>query len=85
MLYLNKAKGCNSCNDTGYLGRIGIFEVLVVTDDIRDMILDKQSSDQIDDQSKKNGMTSLIQDGMLKVLDGITTLEEVYRVAREEI
>lgn len=85
VLYLNKAKGCNSCNDTGYLGRIGIFEVLVVTDDIRDMILDKQSSDQIDDQSKKNGMTSLIQDGMLKVLDGITTLEEVYRVAREEI
>ena len=85
VLYLKKAKGCNSCDNTGYLGRVGIFEVLTVTDNIREMILGKSSSDQIDAQAKKDGMMSLIQDGMLKVLDGITTLEEVYRVAREEI
>lgn len=85
VLYLKKAKGCNSCDNTGYLGRIGIFEVLTVTDNIREMILNKSSSDQIDDQSKKDGMISLVQDGMLKVLDEVTTLEEVYRVAREEI
>ncbi len=85
VLYLNKARGCSVCDGTGYLGRIGIFEILVMDENIREKILNKATSDDIDLYAKKNGMVSLIQDGISKVLDGVTTIEEVYRVAKEEI
>ncbi len=84
-LHIAKGEGCNKCNNTGYLGRIGIFEVLVVNEEIRKLILEKSSSDQINDVALKSGMVSLIQDGYLKVLDKITTIEEVYRVAKEDV
>ncbi len=85
VLYLSRGKGCDACNNTGYLGRIGIFEVLVVNDAIRDLILKKASTDEIDKVARSNNMMSLVQNGFLKVLDKITTLEEVYRVAKEDI
>ncbi len=85
VLYLSRGKGCDTCNNTGYLGRIGIFEVLIVNDAIRDLILKKASTDEIDKIARSNNMMSLVQNGFLKVLDKITTLEEVYRVAKEDI
>ncbi|MHB8443141.1 MAG: GspE/PulE family protein [Patescibacteria group bacterium] len=85
VLYLSRGKGCDACNNTGYLGRIGIFEVLIVNDVIRDLILKKASTDEIDKVARSNNMMSLVQNGFLKVLDKITTLEEVYRVAKEDI
>ncbi|MHB8362204.1 MAG: GspE/PulE family protein [Patescibacteria group bacterium] len=85
VLYLSRGKGCDSCNNTGYLGRTGIFEVLIINDAIRDLILKKASTDEIDKVARSNNMMSLVQNGFLKVLDKITTLEEVYRVAKEDI
>jgi type IV pilus assembly protein PilB len=85
VLYLSKGKGCNSCTNTGYLGRTGIFEVLVLNEDIRKLIIEKNSSDDINNLALQQGMVSLIQDGYMKVLNKITTLEEVYRVAKEQV
>jgi len=85
VLYLSRGKGCDTCNNTGYLGRIGIFEVLIVNDAIRDLILKKASTDEIDKIARSHNMMSLVQNGFLKVLDKIKTLEEVYRVAKEDI
>ncbi len=85
VIYLSRGKGCNYCSNTGYLGRTGIFEVLVVNDEIRKLILEKNSSDKINEVAVKSGMITLIEDGYIKVLDKITTIEEVYRVAKESI
>lgn len=71
--------GCNFCAGTGYLGRTGIFEVMVVSEGIRRLILTGASSDEIRAQTVKEGMTSLWHDGMLKVKMGITTPYEVIR------
>jgi general secretion pathway protein E len=71
--------GCNFCADTGYLGRTGIFEVMLMTEKIRGMILTGVSSDEIRDQSVKEGTVLLWHDGMLKVQEGITTPYEVIR------
>ena len=73
--------GCESCSYTGYLGRIGIFEILRISDSIRTMIVDGANSGQIRNQAVKEGMVSLLQDGMLKVKSGITTPAEVLRSA----
>lgn len=71
--------GCNFCAGTGYLGRTGIFEVMVMSEPIRRMVLGSASSDDIRAQANKEGMTSLWHDGMLKVKAGITTPYEVLR------
>ncbi len=76
-------KGCRECNNTGYLGRVGIFEVLVVTEKISRMILAHDTSQAIEGQSTSEGMITMKQDGFMKVLEGITTIEEVLRVAEE--
>lgn len=78
---LAKGEGCPQCNQTGYLGRIAIFEVLKVSSTINRMILQEASAKEIEDQAKKEGLIVMKQDGYLKVLDGITTIEEVLRVA----
>ena len=80
---LFKGKGDADCNSSGYYGRIGIFEVLPVTHKISRLILEKAPSDEIEEQAAEEGMISMKQDGYLKTLDGITTLEEVIRVAQE--
>lgn len=78
---LAKGEGCNECNQTGYVGRVAIFEVLRVTGNINRMILNQSSGKDIEEQARKDGMIMMKQDGYLKVLDGITTIEEVLRVA----
>ena len=78
-----KGTGCNFCNHTGYLGRIGIFEVLVITDQINKLILEHASSNAIEKVAAESGMITMKQDGYLKVLEGVTTLEEVLRVAQD--
>jgi len=78
---LTKGEGCSECNNTGYLGRIAIFEVLKVSLQITKMILKQESAKDIENQAKKEGLITMKQDGYLKVLDGITTIEEVLRVA----
>ena len=71
--------GCNFCANTGYLGRTGIFEVMVMSESIRRMILSGADSDGIRTQAYKEGMASLWHDGMLKVKEGVTTPYEVIR------
>ncbi len=78
---LTKGKGCKECDNTGYLGRIAIFEVLKVSSTINKMILKEVNSKEIEAQAKKEGLITMKQDGYLKVLDGITTIEEIIRVA----
>src|SRR3989339_342714 len=78
---LYKGKGCNFCANTGYLGRLGIFEVLVISESIAKLILEHSSSSSIEQEAVKRGMITLKQDGYLKVLEGVTTMEEVLRVA----
>jgi type IV pilus assembly protein PilB len=80
-LKLSKGKGCQECNQTGYLGRIAIFEVLRVTTAINQHILRRESAEVIEKTAKKEGFIKMIEDGYLKVLDGVTTTEEVFRVA----
>ena len=82
-LTLYVGKGCKECNNTGYLGRIGIFEVLIVSEKITRMILIRETSQEIANQSIAEGMITMKQDGFLKVIEGITTIEEVLRVAEE--
>ncbi len=71
--------GCNFCAGTGYLGRTGIFEVLLVSEAIRRMIVKSADSDEIRAQARKEGMALLWHDGMLKVKEGITTPDEIFR------
>jgi len=80
---LYKGKGCRECNQTGYYGRIGIFEVLPVSDKISKLILEHASSREIENVAIEEGMTTMKQDGYLKSLEGTTSLEEVLRVAQE--
>ena len=78
---LSKGKGCQECNQTGYLGRIAIFEILKVTTAINQHILHQDPAEVIEKTAKKEGFVKMIEDGFLKVLDGVTTMEEVLRVA----
>jgi type II secretion system protein E len=75
-----RGRGCQDCRFTGYSGRTGIFEILVMDDDLRDLVLRKASSHEIRQLAMEKGMRTLYQDGMLKVALGITTVEEVERV-----
>lgn len=74
--------GCKECKNTGYKGRIGIFEFLLLTDKIRDLILAKTTSSQIKHLAQELGMKSLREDGVSKVLSGMTTIDEVIRVTQ---
>ena len=78
-----RGKGCEHCNQTGYDGRIGIHEVLVVDNDIREGILRKDSSDSIKKIAVQNGMKTMVEDGLDKVFNGVTSVEEVLRVIHE--
>ncbi|MBU2052375.1 Flp pilus assembly complex ATPase component TadA [Patescibacteria group bacterium] len=80
---LYRGKKCAECNQTGYSGRIGIFEVLPVTETIGKMILERSPSGVIEKSAKAAGMIDMKQDGYLKILEGLTTLEEVLRVAQD--
>jgi len=76
--------GCNKCNNTGFSGRIAVFEVLSMTDELADLISKTPSEIMIEKEAKRQGMISMKQDGILKALRGITTVEEVLTVAEEK-
>ncbi|MCD6284149.1 type II/IV secretion system protein [bacterium] len=78
---LYKAKGCKKCSKIGYKGRIGIFEMFVKDEEIEKLISQSPSHIQIFELTRKKGMRTMYEDGILKVLQGITTIEEVERVA----
>ncbi|EKE16001.1 MAG: hypothetical protein ACD_11C00056G0001 [uncultured bacterium] len=78
--FIFKPKGCEKCNNIGYKGRTTISEVLVIDRDIEELISRGALSSEIEDKAVKNGMITMAQDGMLKVLEGETTFEEVKRV-----
>lgn len=79
---LMKGEGCNHCNRSGYRGRIAVYEIMRLTPSIRELIFQNASTAKIRSLAIEQGMTTLYQDGLLKVLDGITTLEEVYRITK---
>lgn len=81
---LCEGKGCEDCRFTGYRGRTSIHEILVVNEDIREIILQRASSQQIKAKAISQGMLTLRQDGLLKALQGITTFNEVIRVTQQE-
>ena len=80
---LVKGAGCQDCRKTGYSGRIGIFELLPISDDIRNLIVSRASSDTIRKHALQSGFATLRQHGLVAALKGITTLEEVLRVTQE--
>jgi type II secretory ATPase GspE/PulE/Tfp pilus assembly ATPase PilB-like protein len=77
-----RGKGCKFCNHSGYEGRTAIFEVLDVTEEIRELINERVSMDSIRKKAIEQGMTTMICDGITKALMGITTLQEVKRAAK---
>ncbi|CAN2042729.1 Type II secretion system protein E [Candidatus Magnetomoraceae bacterium gMMP-15] len=77
-----RAKGCQKCLDTGYKGRIGIFEIMIMDDAIKSLVLKTSDSNQIKNEALKRGMLTLRNAGVHKVLNGTTTIEEVFRVTQ---
>jgi len=75
-----KKHGCSRCNQSGYSGRIGIFSMMIVSANIRKMILEKAGSDEIENIARKEGMKTLLEVAAEKVAEGITSFEEMYRV-----
>lgn len=83
VIYLHRGRGCQRCGGAGYKGLIGIFEVMEVNDEIEKLIISKVPESQIANVAVANGMITMIQDGYLKSLEGLTTIEEVLRVSRD--
>lgn len=80
---LYRGKGCEECGHFGYSGRVGIYEVLPITPKISQLVLEHPDSTSISQEAIKEGMITMKQDGFLKVIGGVTTMEEVLRVAQE--
>jgi len=78
-----KGRGCPDCNFTGFKGRIAIFEIMILNDTIRGMVVRQRPSNELKQQAIQGGMVTLRRDGWSRVLDGMTTIEEVMRVARK--
>lgn len=78
-----KSHGCDECGMRGYKGRIGIFEILEVDEAMRKLIVKQAPTDEINHLARKNGMTSLLEDGISKASSGLTSIEEILRVVRE--
>jgi type IV pilus assembly protein PilB len=78
----SKGKGCSYCQKSGFRGRIGIYELMVVTSQIRELMFAGKSTIEIREAAIRQGMTTLYCDGIRKVLKGITTMEEVYSAAK---
>jgi type IV pilus assembly protein PilB len=78
-----RGKGCKECGNSGYKGRMGIFEILEVSKEIAKLITEKASSETIRQQAIKEGMLTLLEDGFAKAKNGITTIDEILRVSKE--
>lgn len=78
-----KAGGCEQCGGEGYRGRNGIYEVLAMDTDIRKLVTQNATSEELEVQARKNGMATMVEDGFLKIVQGVTSLEEVMRATKE--
>jgi type II secretory ATPase GspE/PulE/Tfp pilus assembly ATPase PilB-like protein len=83
MKYIFQNQGCPKCNNTGYRGRTTVSEILEVTREMEELITKQPTTSEVEDLAAKQGMITMAQDGILKVLEGITTIEEVERVTEE--
>jgi type II secretory ATPase GspE/PulE/Tfp pilus assembly ATPase PilB-like protein len=81
-LKLYRAAGCENCNQTGYLGRTAVYELLRISPAIKQAILAEKTLEQITKKARSEGMSSLYEKGVNKVLEGITTVDEILRVLR---
>ncbi len=81
-MQIPKVVGCDKCNNTGYLGRVAIYEVMPITEKISKLIVEKASAGDIQRVATEEGMMTMKQDGYVKVLEGLTTVDEVLRVAQ---
>ena len=79
---LYKGTGCSACNGTGYRGRMGIFEIFQITEELRTLVVQKASADVIQTKARELGMNSMVEDGIRKAFQGDTTISEVMRVTR---
>jgi type IV pilus assembly protein PilB len=75
----NKGKGCEKCNNTGYKGRVGLYEVMEVTEELRELILVGASALELRRKAVDEGMITLRSSGLRKVKEGVTTIEEIVR------
>lgn len=82
-LKMYKGKGCANCGELGMKGRIGIFELFYIDEDVVNLLAGKIDEEKLRRIAQKQGMITMKQDGLLKVLEGLTTLEEVERVTEE--
>ena len=82
-VYRPSEKGCKDCNGRAYKGRVGIFETLAMTDELEKIILTNISEEELRTEAKRQGMITMFQDGIIKVLKGLTSLEELLTVAQE--
>jgi type IV pilus assembly protein PilB len=82
-LLFYRGKGCKQCNNTGYKGRIGIYEILENTEEISALILKNASAHEIHHKAVEQGMLTIVEDGFIKAKNGVTTIEEVMRVTKE--
>ncbi len=80
---LYKGKGCPVCRGTGYVGRVGIYEVMTMSDSLREAIMKKTDAEEIKKIAIKEGMTTMLEDGLVKVKMGVTTIDELLRVIKE--
>ena len=80
-LHFYQGEGCYQCNGSGYHGRLAIFELMEMVQDIRDLTFAKAPAAEIRVRARTNGMLTLMEDGLRKVMQGVTTIEEVLRVA----
>jgi type II secretory ATPase GspE/PulE/Tfp pilus assembly ATPase PilB-like protein len=78
-----KGKGCDNCNHKGYSGRVCIYEVLPITQKLRDLIIQKPTEEELFKAGTSEGMITMFQDGLDKISSGLTTIEEVFRVVSE--
>ena len=74
-----RGKGCDACNNTGYKGRLGLFELMVMNDKMRDMIMENITTDELREAARKYGMVTLHEVGIKNILAGVTTADEVIR------
>ena len=77
-------RGCNDCNNTGYKGRIALYEVMPITDELKNAVVDGANTIELKEMAIRNGMKTLRQSGLSKVLEGVTSFKEVLRVTAKD-
>jgi len=78
-----KGQGCDKCNNSGYKGRLGLHEILEISPEVGEMIMLHKSAAEIQEQGEKEGMVLMWEDGFIKAVKGLTTIDEIIRVSKE--